>query len=182
LGGGNPRTDQRWIFSAAAAPASATKKLSQPGILSGLPPWIPLAQIAMAPDIRSHQSHVVRSTLSKISIGGPTPNVKLLGEIISAFSPRKTHPSQEENGPGGIRTRICYLDRVLCSRYTTGPEASLWKPASHGKGAPHNFTLSVPNWELLGALPTARLQHLRIIQAGQRQSLHRANQIFADFK
>jgi hypothetical protein len=27
-----------------------------------------------------------------------------------------------ENGPGGIRTRICDLDRVLCSPYTTGPE------------------------------------------------------------
>jgi hypothetical protein len=27
-----------------------------------------------------------------------------------------------ENGPGGIRTRICSFDRVLCSPYTTGPK------------------------------------------------------------
>ena len=26
------------------------------------------------------------------------------------------------NGPGGIRTRTCDLDGVLCSLYTTGPQ------------------------------------------------------------
>ncbi len=41
-------------------------------------------------------------------------------EIISVFSPQKC-PPRKENGPDGIRTRICDCDRVPCSHYTTGP-------------------------------------------------------------
>jgi hypothetical protein len=67
------------------------------------------------------KNHVVRSTLSNVSIGEALGNVKLLGEIISAFSPQREQLlHKRENGPGGIRTRICDLDRVLCSHYTTG--------------------------------------------------------------
>ena len=40
-----------------------------------------------------------------ISIGGGGDNVKLLGEVISAFSPRMELLHRWENGPGGIRTR-----------------------------------------------------------------------------
>lgn len=40
-----------------------------------------------------------------VSIGGGGGDVKLLGEIISAFSPRIELLHKWENGPGGIRTR-----------------------------------------------------------------------------
>ena len=63
------------------------------------------------------------NTLSGFSISLAEWEVKLLGEIISVFSPRaKLLLHRWESGPGGIRTRICDLDRVLCYRCTTGPE------------------------------------------------------------
>ena len=37
--------------------------------------------------------------------------------------PQNGHP--RGCGPGGIRTRICYLRRVPCSRYTTGPDVTI---------------------------------------------------------
>ena len=58
------------------------------------------------------------------SIGQADGRVKLLEEIISAFSPHEVLLHKTENGPGGIRTRICDCDRVLCFPYTTGPEHS----------------------------------------------------------
>jgi hypothetical protein len=65
---------------------------------------------------------VVRCTLSNPSIGDAASEVKLLWEIISAFSPTmKPILHSWENGPDGIRTRICDLDRVPCCHYTTGP-------------------------------------------------------------
>lgn len=44
-------------------------------------------------------------------------------------------PLTQENGPDGIRTGICDLDRVPCSPYTTGP-----MPVS---GSPRNLTRQV---------------------------------------
>jgi ATP-dependent DNA helicase UvrD/PcrA len=43
-------------------------------------------------------------------------------EAIPAFAPHRTRARNTERGPDGIRTRICDRRRVLCSRYTTGPE------------------------------------------------------------
>ena len=34
----------------------------------------------------------------------------------------RTRAQDTERGLDGIQTRICYRRRVLCSRYTTGPE------------------------------------------------------------
>jgi hypothetical protein len=94
-------------------------------------------QITMAPVTRSHQKTWCYGTLSKISIRQSSFEVKLLREIISAFSPqRKFFSTDWENGPGGIRTRICDLDRVLCCRYTTGPERSFWQWREDSKVMP----------------------------------------------
>jgi hypothetical protein len=41
---------------------------------------------------------------------------------LSLRSLLKTALHRMECGPGGIRTRICDCDRVLCFPYTTGPE------------------------------------------------------------
>jgi len=57
-------------------------------------------------------------TLSPSVLMTPKGSVKLLEEIISAFSPQTKRVLHErENGPGGIRTRICDCDRVPCSHY-----------------------------------------------------------------
>ncbi|SPF41450.1 hypothetical protein SBA1_360036 [Candidatus Sulfotelmatobacter kueseliae] len=52
---------------------------------------------------------------------------------------------RRESGPGGIRTRICYLDRVLCCRYTTGPEWSFCRGLGVRKDTGHNLILGVPD-------------------------------------
>lgn len=54
---------------------------------------------------------------------------------------------RRKNGPGGIRTRICDLDRVLCSRYTTGPESSVQKAWPDRKRVGHYFIPDVPKRE-----------------------------------
>ncbi len=63
-----------------------------------------------------------------------------------------------------------------------------------GKGARHNFSGRMPNRERLlrhhvrqsgrrdGGLPAPGLQHLRVIQPGDRQALHCSDQVLADFK
>jgi hypothetical protein len=67
------------------------------------------------------------------------------------FSPRaKLLLHRGESGPGGIRTRICDLDRVLCYRCTTGPERSLRDDAEDSKNLIGNFVARVPNWDGLG--------------------------------
>jgi hypothetical protein len=43
-------------------------------------------------------------------------------KAIPAFASHRTGAQKNERGPDGIRTRICDRRRVLCSRYTTGPE------------------------------------------------------------
>src|SRR5271167_2630296 len=50
-----------------------------------------------------------------------------------------------ENGPGGIRTRICDCDRVLCSPYTTGPACSVPRLAQDRKAMRHNSRIRVSN-------------------------------------
>ena len=52
-----------------------------------------------------------------------------------------------ENGPGGIRTRICDCDRVLCSPYTTGPACSVPRLAQDRKAMRHNSRLRVSKWK-----------------------------------
>ena len=96
------------------------------------------------------------------------------GDYLCVLSPkRKLILHKKENGPGGIRTRICDLDRVLCSRYTTGPERSFGVGTALGKVMRHNFVGWVPKlggnqvpWAALragsrlchstGAIPTSR--------------------------
>jgi hypothetical protein len=88
------------------------------------------------------------NTLSSFSISRAGREVKLLGEIISVFSLQaKLLLHRWENGPGGIRTRICDLDRVLCCRCTTGPEQSLCNCVEDGKKVIGNFVICVPNWD-----------------------------------
>jgi len=53
----------------------------------------------MAPDVRSHQSHVVQRTLSTLSIGGVNSNVKL---HPSGFSGRRALP------PPGLQ-HVCVI-------------------------------------------------------------------------
>jgi hypothetical protein len=55
-------------------------------------------------------------------------------------SPAASLPNQGRCGPGGTRTRTLELDRLMCSRYTTGPKSSLsWRvrnPQGHGSHFP----------------------------------------------
>lgn len=69
------------------------------------------------------------------------------GNYLCFLSPKGTSPTTRENGPGGTRTRICDLDRVLCSHYTTGPECSFLKAAGNSKVKDHIFTLLVLKWD-----------------------------------
>ena len=56
------------------------------------------------------------------------------------FSPlAKLLLHRRENGPGGIRTRICDLDRVLCCRCTTGPERSVLDCVGNDKDVGRKF-------------------------------------------
>jgi hypothetical protein len=56
------------------------------------------------------------------------------GGLSLRFPPNETNPPQRENGPDGIRTRICDLDRVPCFRLHYGPTSSLQsrKPQTQG--------------------------------------------------
>jgi hypothetical protein len=51
-----------------------------------------------------------------------SPSSYFCREAVPAFAPHRTCAHNTERGPDGIRTRICYRRRVLCSRYTTGPQ------------------------------------------------------------
>ena len=55
-----------------------------------------------------------------------------------------------ENGPDGIRTRICDCDRVPCSLYTTGPDRSFWNGREYDKIGREIFLDCVPNREVFG--------------------------------
>lgn len=71
-----------------------------------------------------------------------------LERVSLRYLPNRSSPPQnQENGPGGIRTRICNLDRVLCCRYTTGPERSLGDDAYDGNGRAEVFVDGVPKWD-----------------------------------
>jgi hypothetical protein len=72
--------------------------------------------------------------------------VKLLGEIISAFSPQNSSSTEK-----GVWTRResnphLHFDREPCYRCTTGPEQSLWDGAGEGKSVVSYFMARVPNW------------------------------------
>jgi hypothetical protein len=102
-----------WKGTTSAVPIRSNKA-------AGFSPWGPHKQQWLRNPGAIH--HVVQSTLSNPSIGDAPSEVKLLWEIISAFSPKmKPTLHSGESGPGGIRTRICDLDRVPCCHYTTGP-------------------------------------------------------------
>ncbi len=58
---------------------------------------------------------------------------------------------RRENGPGGIRTRICDCDRVLCSPYTTGPACSVPRLAQDHKAMRHSSRIRVSNWKIGGS-------------------------------
>ncbi len=73
--------------------------------------------------------------------------VKLLGEIISAFSPQNSSSTEK-----GVWTRResnphLHFDREPCYRCTTGPEPSLWDDAEDSKRVTGNFIARVPNWD-----------------------------------
>jgi hypothetical protein len=67
-----------------------------------------------------------------------------------------------ENGPGGIRTRICDLDRELCYRCTTGPERILRGSARNRKVVGHGVLEHVPNrdkrWRRRSKGPSCRTE------------------------
>src|SRR5580704_3227198 len=67
-------------------------------------------------------------------------------EAVPAFAPHRTSAQKTERGPGGIRTRICYRRRVLCSRYTTGPQKVYLPMAGNITVGCHNRVVRVPNW------------------------------------
>jgi hypothetical protein len=60
------------------------------------------SQIATAPISGAIKSYVVSSTLSKLSIGEVVRNVKLLGKIISAFSPQNEFLHKRRMDPAGF--------------------------------------------------------------------------------
>ena len=69
-----------------------------------------------------------------------------LGRLSLCCLPNRTESStRRENGLDGIRTRICDLDRVLCSRYTTSPVLSLRNDEGYSKIVDHNFSRRVSN-------------------------------------
>jgi hypothetical protein len=69
-----------------------------------------------------------------------------LGRLSLCCLPNRTESStSRENGLDGIRTRICDLDRVLCSRYTTSPVLSLRNDEGYSKIVDHNFSRRVSN-------------------------------------
>src|SRR5713226_8745618 len=69
-----------------------------------------------------------------------------LGRLSLCCLPNRTESStSRENGLDGIRTGICDLDRVLCSRYTTSPVVSLRNDGGHSKTVDHNFSRRVSN-------------------------------------
>ncbi len=87
-------------------------------------------KMEMAPSARSHCKPRSVSTLSRSVLKNETAVSSYLGGLSLCFLPRRKFLlPRRENGPGGIRTRICGLDRVLCSRYTPGPGRSrgLWR-------------------------------------------------------
>jgi hypothetical protein len=87
------------------------------------------------------------STLSISVLVKATAVSSYLRRLSLRFLPNKFLLHKRENGPGGIRTRICDCDRVLCFPYTTGPERSLWDGAEDGKKVIRNFIARVPNWD-----------------------------------
>ena len=88
------------------------------------------AQRKMAPQVRSHFEVTWCKHSVHFSIGEANGGVKLPEEIISVFSPHEVLLHKRENGPGGIRTRICDCDRVLCSPYTISNNAGSVKCVS----------------------------------------------------
>ncbi len=69
-----------------------------------------------------------------------------LGRLSLCCLPNRSESSMNsENGPDGIRSGICDLDRVLCSRYTTGPVLSLRNDGGYSKIVDHNFSRRVSN-------------------------------------
>lgn len=81
----------------------------------------PLPPIKMAPEARSHSKSLGVSTLS-ISVLAKESAVSSYLRRLSLRSLLKTALHRMECGPGGIRSRICDCDRVLCFPYTTSPE------------------------------------------------------------
>ena len=78
------------------------------------------------------------SSLSSSVFRGVGDNVKLLGEIIPAFSPRIDLLHRWKNGPGGIRTRIRALTESCAAVATTDPIGSFASRGDRCKDASHN--------------------------------------------
>jgi hypothetical protein len=81
---------------------------------------------------------VVRQLSVNFSIGVGGDNVKLLEEIISAFSPQKNFSTTNgENGPGGIRTRIRTLTESCAAVAPRALMAVLRSAQNEGKSENH---------------------------------------------
>src|SRR5208283_3421882 len=77
----------------------------------------------MASVTRSHPKRGVTALCpTSVLVRGGAKSSYFMGRVSLRFLPGDLLLHRRENGPGGIRTRICDLDRVLCCRYTTGPE------------------------------------------------------------
>jgi hypothetical protein len=101
----------------------------------------------MAPNIRSHQkSHGAKHSVHPQYWTDARSMSSYLGRLSLCCLPNRTEsPTSRENGLDGIRTRICDLDRVLCSRYTTSPVLSLRNDEGYSKIVDHNFSRRVSN-------------------------------------
>jgi hypothetical protein len=69
---------------------------------------------------------------------------------LYSFPKKNSFSNHGENGSGGIRTRICDLDRVLCSHYTTDPSAVSAKRTVNSKVIDHIFNLLIPKRDETG--------------------------------
>ncbi len=106
------------------------------------------AKMTMAPARRSHLEiprckHSVQSQYLPVRARSQVTK----GDYLCVLSPAKLLLHRWENGPGGIRTRICDLDRELCYRCTTGPERAWPSAAGNDKVMDHDLVQPGPNWD-----------------------------------
>ena len=104
--------------------------------------------MAMAPADRSHQqNHVVQALCLFQYLVRHMSVSSYLRRLSLRFLLNELLHHNGENGPGGIRTRICDCDRVLCSPYTTGPERVFSDSAGNSKVVGHSVLERVLNWD-----------------------------------
>src|SRR5579863_2219756 len=73
------------------------------------------------------------------------------GACLSLGPPAASLPNQGRRGPGGTRTRTLELDRLMCSRYTTGPDERLSRSSQRAQAQTNNLISSVSFWDFASA-------------------------------